>query len=76
MLAVAIAYLALAVVGAAASPAHLLSIREIRQQSIVLQQFDSSCGATALATIFRDALGAVALDGGLGANMPDGFNGC
>jgi predicted double-glycine peptidase len=51
--AIASAHFTLAVATAAANPAHVLSMREIRQQSIVLQRFDLSCGAAALATILR-----------------------
>jgi predicted double-glycine peptidase len=38
---------------AAAGPARVLSMLEIRHQSIVLQHFDLSCGAAALATLLR-----------------------
>jgi predicted double-glycine peptidase len=49
----AIACLTFHFANAAESRAHVLSMLEIRQQSIVLQQFDLSCGAAALATILR-----------------------
>jgi predicted double-glycine peptidase len=52
-LSMTIACFALLVASVAASPAHVLSMLEIRQQSIVLQQFDLSCGAAALATLLR-----------------------
>lgn len=57
-LAVAIAGLSTTVACAAASQAHVVSMREIREQRIVLQEFDLSCGAAALATILRYQHGA------------------
>lgn len=50
---VAIACVTFPVGGSAANPGHVRSMLEIRQQRIVLQQFDLSCGAAALATILR-----------------------
>jgi predicted double-glycine peptidase len=52
-LAVAMACVVLPVVGTAANAAYVRSMMEIRQQKIVMQQFDLSCGAAALATLLR-----------------------
>jgi predicted double-glycine peptidase len=52
-LAMAIASIAFSVASPAASATPVLSMQEIKQQGIVLQQFDLSCGAAALATILR-----------------------
>lgn len=53
IIALAMACVVLRAASVAASPAHVLSMSEIRQQRIVLQHFDLSCGAAALATLLR-----------------------
>src|SRR5258706_8458606 len=51
------AILAFAGAGAASGNRPVRSVLEARQQNVVVQQWDSSCGAAALATVLRFQLG-------------------